>query len=177
MSHTDSTGLTGGTTRRYRIRAENSKGDGGWSLLASATTAVSVPGKPTLTVNGVPSGVHVFWTTPATPTGGSAIIRFEVQRWDSASQAARFVMSVARFPFPFPFLPPPFLRPAIGPPTLPSPGNSYKQSVRIPIANFAGAFDVEPFSMYLRHFAYAISTIRRLLSETPDKGAPIAGFA
>ena len=85
MSHTD-TGLTGGTTKHYRIRAENSKGDGGWSPLASATTDRSIPGKPTLTVNGLTRAAYVSWASPATPTGGSAIIRYEVQRWDAANR-------------------------------------------------------------------------------------------
>lgn len=85
MSHTD-TGLTGGTTKHYRIRAENSKGDGGWSPLASATTDNSVPGKPTLSVNGLTKAAYVSWASPATPDGGLTITSYEVQRWDAANR-------------------------------------------------------------------------------------------
>ena len=87
MSHTRTdSGLTGGATRHYRIRATNGKGAGGWSPLASATTARSIPGKPTLTVNGLTRAAYVSWASPATPTGGSPIIRYEVQRWDAANR-------------------------------------------------------------------------------------------
>lgn len=86
MSYTDDKDITGGTTKHYRIRATNSKGAGGWSPLASAKTDTSIPGRPTVKVNGVAGGVDVSWTKPPTKTGGSAIIRFEVQRWDAANR-------------------------------------------------------------------------------------------
>ncbi len=83
LSHTDM-GLTGGVTKHYRIRAWNSKGWSGWSPLASATTEVSVPGKPTLIASPLPNAVELNWGSPATPNGGLAIIRYEIQKWDSA---------------------------------------------------------------------------------------------
>lgn len=80
MTYTDE-GLTGGTTKHYRVRARNSEGYSGWSPLASATTAVSVPGRPTLDVTGLARGrILLDWEAA---TGGSAIIRYEIQRWDS----------------------------------------------------------------------------------------------
>ena len=85
MMHTDS-GLSGGTTKHYRIRATNSKGTGGWSPLASATTDNSIPGKPTLIASPLPNAVYLSWASPATPTGGLTIIRYEVQKWDSANR-------------------------------------------------------------------------------------------
>ena len=83
---TEDTGLTGGTTKYYRIRATNSKGAGGWSPLAMATTERSVPGKPTLSIGALDRALYVSWASPATPTGGSNIMRFELQIWDSANR-------------------------------------------------------------------------------------------
>ncbi len=86
MMSTEDTGLSGGTTKHYRIRATNSKGSSGWSPLASDTTDRSVPGRPTLLVRPLPKAIYLTWATPATPTGGSAITRYEVEKWDSASR-------------------------------------------------------------------------------------------
>ena len=86
MMSAEDMGLSGGTTKHYRIRAVNSKGTSGWSPLASDTTDLSVPGRPTLVVRSLPKSVFLSWATPATPTGGSAIIRYEVERWDSANR-------------------------------------------------------------------------------------------
>ncbi len=86
MMSTEDTGLSGGTTKHYRIRAVNSKGTSGWSPLASATTDRSVPGRPTLLVRPLPKAIYLTWATPATPTGGSAIIRYEVEKWDNAER-------------------------------------------------------------------------------------------
>ncbi|MDE0068239.1 MAG: fibronectin type III domain-containing protein [Caldilineaceae bacterium] len=86
MTYTDM-GLTGGTTKHYRVRAMNSKGWSGWSPLASDTTDVSVPGRPELTVTGQTRGrILLDWEAA---TGGAAIIRYEIQRWDS--EARRWV--------------------------------------------------------------------------------------
>ena len=78
--------LTGGTTKYCRICATNSKGAGGWSPLAMATTDRSAPGKPTLSIGALDRALYVSWASPATPTGGSSIIRFELQIWDSANR-------------------------------------------------------------------------------------------
>lgn len=83
---TEDTGLTGGTMKYYRIRATNSKGAGGWSPLAMATTDTDVPGRPTLSIGALDRALYVSWASPATPTGGSRIIRFELQIWDSANR-------------------------------------------------------------------------------------------
>ncbi len=85
MSYTDS-GLAGGTTKHYRIRAVNSKGTSGFSPLAYDTTARSVPSRPTLIASPLPNAVYLSWASPATATGGSRIIRYEVQKWDSDSR-------------------------------------------------------------------------------------------
>ncbi len=85
MEHTDDD-LTGGTTKHYRIRATNSKGVGGWSPLASATTDRSAPGKPTLEVAELSRRLIVSWDQPPTPTGGLSISRYQLQKWDAANR-------------------------------------------------------------------------------------------
>ena len=76
--------LVGGTTRHYRIRSMNPKGYSGWSPLASATTAVGKPGQPTLEAVGANRRVILDWSDPATATGGSSILRYELEVWDSS---------------------------------------------------------------------------------------------
>ncbi|MDE0431205.1 MAG: fibronectin type III domain-containing protein [Caldilineaceae bacterium] len=90
MSYTD-TGLAGGTTKHYRIQAMNSKGRGGYSPLASATTDRSVPGRPTLAVSPLNNAAYLDWA--GTATGGSPITRYEVQRWDSEARKWTTVMT------------------------------------------------------------------------------------
>ncbi len=90
MSYTDS-GLAGGTTKHYRIQAVNSKGRGGYSPLASATTDRSVPGRPTLAVSPLNNAAYLDWA--GTATGGSPITRYEVQRWDSGMRKWTTVMT------------------------------------------------------------------------------------
>ena len=85
-------GLTGGTTRHYRIRASNMMGTtttrySGWSPLASATTDTSIPGRPTLDARAGNKKVYLEWDEPATATGGSAILRYELQVWDSGKRS------------------------------------------------------------------------------------------
>lgn len=83
MSYTDDE-LTGGTTKFYRVRAQNSKGFSGWSPLASATTARSIPGKPDLDASGLARGrILLDWEAAS---GGSTIIRYEIQKWDGAKR-------------------------------------------------------------------------------------------
>ncbi|MCY3897172.1 MAG: fibronectin type III domain-containing protein [Caldilineaceae bacterium] len=84
MSYEDTMGLSGGTTKHYRIRAVNSKGSSGWSPLAMATTDRSAPSKPDLNAVGLGNGrIFLDWTAK---DGGSTIIRYELQRWDSANR-------------------------------------------------------------------------------------------
>ena len=83
---TGDTGLAGGAARHDRINAVNSKGASGWSPLASATTANSIPGRPALIASPLPRAVYLSWASPATPTGGLSITRCEVQKWDSANR-------------------------------------------------------------------------------------------
>ena len=84
MMSTEDTGLTGGTTKYYRVRAENSNGFSGWSPLASAMTARSVPGRPSLDATGLARGrILLDWEAA---DGGSTIIRYEIQKWDSAKR-------------------------------------------------------------------------------------------
>ena len=87
--------LVGGTTRHYRIRSMNSKGYSGWSPLASATTAVGKPGKPTLEAVGANRRVILDWSDPATATGGSSIRRYELQVWDSSLRRWSLLTSTA----------------------------------------------------------------------------------
>ncbi|MDE0076144.1 MAG: fibronectin type III domain-containing protein [Caldilineaceae bacterium] len=91
MEHTH-TGLAGGETRHYRISATNAKGST-WSTVASATTDRSVPGKPTLDPAAGNKRVALDWSDPATPTGGSPILRYEVQIWDSEMRRWKALIS------------------------------------------------------------------------------------
>lgn len=91
MEHTHS-GLTGGETRHYRISATNAKGST-WSTVASATTERSVPGKPTLDPAAGNKRVALDWSDPATPTGGSPILRYEVQIWDNETRRWKALIS------------------------------------------------------------------------------------
>ena len=81
MSYTERK-LTGGMTKHYRIRARNGMGFGGWSPVVMATTDSSVPGKPTLDADGQSRGRIVLDWIAA--DGGSTIIRYEIQKWDSS---------------------------------------------------------------------------------------------
>ena len=73
------TGLSGGVTKHYRIRASSGNGDGQWSATRSATTDAGGPGAPvlTLTVAG-DNQIDLSWTAPA--DNGSAIRGYWVER-------------------------------------------------------------------------------------------------
>ena len=73
------TGLSGGTTKHYRVRAYNGNGDGQWSATRSATTDAGGPDAPTLTLT-VASDVQIdlSWTVPA--DNGSSIRGYLVER-------------------------------------------------------------------------------------------------
>ena len=70
------TGLTGGTTQHYRVRAINGTGASAWSNVATAQTG-TVPAAPTgLTATAVSSTqINLAWTDPATTETG-----FEIER-------------------------------------------------------------------------------------------------
>ena len=77
------TGLTGGTTRHYRVRAINTVDVGPPSNVANATTAASTstaPGAPTslsATADG-PTNIDLSWTAPAN-TGGATITGYNIE--------------------------------------------------------------------------------------------------
>jgi titin len=86
---TDAAPLMPGTTYYYRIRTETSP-PGVTSELASATTVAGAPDAPVLTrpvadADITSTSVTLRWTAP-TSNGGNAIIRYEVERWDTASK-------------------------------------------------------------------------------------------
>ncbi len=73
------TGLSGGTTRHYRIRAVNANGGGQWSATRNARTDAGGPDAPvlTLTVAG-DNQIDLSWTVPA--DNGSSIRGYWVER-------------------------------------------------------------------------------------------------
>ena len=73
------TGLSGGTTKHYRVRAVNGNGDGQWSATRNARTDAGGPDAPvlTLTVAG-DNQIDLSWTVP--PNNGSAIRGYWVER-------------------------------------------------------------------------------------------------
>lgn len=84
------TGLTGGTTYIYRVRAQNLHGDGPYSSLLSALTA-QAPDKPTApTTSQVATGVRVSWTAPN--YNFLAILEFEITIADSAGLFAKYTL-------------------------------------------------------------------------------------
>ena len=79
------TGRMPGVTYYYRIRATPQTGDAGWSTIQSATTVAGAPGRPmmvTATADGQ-NAIDLSWT--AAEGNGSAIVRYELQRWDAAN--------------------------------------------------------------------------------------------
>ncbi len=73
------TGLSGGTTKYYRIRAGNGNGDGQWSATRTARTDAGGPDAPVLTLTVVGDNqIDLSWTEPA--NNGSAIRGYWVER-------------------------------------------------------------------------------------------------
>ena len=88
------TGLTAGSTRHYRVSANNSAGTGAVSNVANTTTdsppAATAPGAPTgltATADGQ-TEIDLSWTAPSN-NGGSAITAYDLRhiRSDAASKA------------------------------------------------------------------------------------------
>ncbi len=72
-------GLTGGTTRHYRVRAVNGNGNGQWSSTRTARTDAGGPDAPVLTATAVNDNrINLSWTVPA--DNGSAIQGYRVER-------------------------------------------------------------------------------------------------
>ena len=70
------TGLTNGSTYEVRVRAANSRGDGGWSAHTTLTAGLpAAPAAPTLTSG--PSKLYAEWTAPS--NGGSTITDYDVR--------------------------------------------------------------------------------------------------
>ena len=73
------TGLSGGTTKHYRVRALNNNGDGQWSQVRNARTNAGGPDAPVLTLNVVDDNrIDLEWTEPA--DNGSSIRGYWVER-------------------------------------------------------------------------------------------------
>jgi hypothetical protein len=74
------TGLTNGTTYRFRVQAVNAIGDSGYSKVTnSVTPAATVPGAPTIIRNATAGDgqATVSWTAPASD-GGSPVTGYVV---------------------------------------------------------------------------------------------------
>ena len=79
------TGLSGGTTKHYRVRAINGNGHGQWSQARSARTDSGGPDAPTLTLNVVSDNqINLSWTEPA--NNGSSIRGYWVERSADGSE-------------------------------------------------------------------------------------------
>ena len=73
------TGLSGGTTKHYRIRAGNGNGDGQWSATRNARTDAGGPDAPVLTLTVIDDNqIDLEWTEPA--NNGSSIRGYWVER-------------------------------------------------------------------------------------------------
>lgn len=73
------TGLSGGTTKHYRVRAGNGNGDGEWSASRSARTDAGGPDAPVLTLTVIgDKQIDLSWTVPA--DNGSSIGGYKVER-------------------------------------------------------------------------------------------------
>ena len=73
------TGLSGGTTKHYRVRAVNGNGDGQWSQARSTRTDAGGPDAPSLTLNVISDNqIDLSWTEPA--NNGSSIRGYRVER-------------------------------------------------------------------------------------------------
>ena len=72
-------GLSGGTTKHYRIRAVNPNGEGQWSSTRSARTDAGGPDAPVLTLDVKGENqIDLSWTVPA--NNGSSIRGYWVER-------------------------------------------------------------------------------------------------
>ncbi|MEP7115725.1 MAG: fibronectin type III domain-containing protein, partial [Ilumatobacteraceae bacterium] len=83
------TGLTNGTSYRFRVQATNAAGTGAFSALSNTVTpaVLTVPGAPTIgTAVAGNTTATVAWTPPAS-NGGSAITSFSVQVINPATGA------------------------------------------------------------------------------------------
>ena len=79
------TGLSGGTTKHYRIRAYNENGDGQWSATRSATTDAGGPDAPVLTLTVIDDNqIDLSWTVPA--DNGSSIRGYWVERSEDGNE-------------------------------------------------------------------------------------------
>ncbi len=76
------TGLTAGTTRHYRVRAENAANRSGpWTDTESATTTAGIPGVPrNLTARAVGgSAIDLEWTAPASVAGSAPVTGYNIE--------------------------------------------------------------------------------------------------
>ncbi len=67
----------------YRIRAMPQTGDAGWSTIMSATTVAGAPGRPMMVMATADGQNAIDITWQAAMDYGSAIVRYELQRWDA----------------------------------------------------------------------------------------------
>ena len=80
-----------GTTFYYRVRATNgaNPADSAWSEFVQVRTVADAPDAPTMTMTAdadiTATSITLRWM-PSMVTGGSAIIRFELEMWEYSQQ-------------------------------------------------------------------------------------------
>ena len=73
------TGLTNGTSYKFKVAATNAAGDGSYSTSSSAVTAYTTPGAPTAVTGTAGEGeVALSWSSPAS-NGGNSITDYIIQ--------------------------------------------------------------------------------------------------
>ena len=78
----EDTGLTGGDTHYYRVRARNSQGPGPWSVYLGGTVAAQQPDAPVLTAKATGiDEVRVTWTIPN--GNGTNVTGYNLERWNT----------------------------------------------------------------------------------------------
>ncbi len=72
-----------GMTYYYRVRATTDDDPSSWSGIQSATTVAGAPGRPMMVMAAADGQNAIDLTWQAAMANGSAVVRYELQRWDA----------------------------------------------------------------------------------------------